>query len=109
MTSGYALGLYVVGNGLFYGTRPPGLCNGQWTSMTGEEGRSYSTEHKTGQQSDGQDVLGNLLSADGLRRTKDDALDLVVDAAACLESVGGGSLGEVAEVCLQEPESLHMV
>ena len=77
--------------------------------MTGKEGRSYSAEHKTGQQSDGQDVLGNLLSADGLGRTKDDALDSVVDAAARLEGVGGRGLGEVAEVCLQEPESLHMV
>jgi hypothetical protein len=109
MTSGYALGLYVVGDGLFYRTRPPGLCNGQGTSMTGQEGRSYSTEHKTRQQSDGQDVLGDLLSAGGLRRTKDDALDSVVDAAARLEGVRGGCLGEVAQVCLQEPESLHMV
>jgi hypothetical protein len=48
MASGYALGLYVVGYGLLYRTRPPGLRNGQRTSMTGEEGRSYSTEHKTG-------------------------------------------------------------
>lgn len=67
MTSGDALWLYVVGDCLFYWTRPPGLCNGQRTSMTGEEGRSYSTEHKTGQQSDGQDILGDFLSADGLR------------------------------------------
>jgi hypothetical protein len=109
MTSGYALGLYVVGYGLFYRTRPPGLCNGQRTSMTGQEGRSYSTEHKTGQQSDGQDVLGNLLSAGRLRRTKDDALDSVVDASARLEGVRGGCLREVAEVRLQKPESLHTV
>lgn len=109
MTPGYALGLYVVGYGLLYRTRPPGLCNGQRTSMTGEEGRSYSTEHKTGQQCDRQDVLGNLLSTYGLRRAKDNTLDSVVNAAARLEGVGGGRLSEVAEVCLQEPESLHMV
>jgi hypothetical protein len=109
MTPGYALGLYVVGYGLFYRARPPGLRNGQWTGMTGEKGRSYGTEHETGQQSNGQDVLGYLLSTSGLRRTKDDALDTVVDTAARLESVRGGCLGEVAEVGLQEPESLRVV
>lgn len=67
MTSGYALGLYVVGYGLFYRARPPGLRNGQRTGMTGEKGCSYGTEDETGQQSDGQDVLGDLLSASGLR------------------------------------------
>ena len=67
MTPRYALGLYVVGYGLFYRTRPPGLCNSQRTSMTGKEGRSYSAEHKAGQQRDRQDILGNLLPADGLR------------------------------------------
>lgn len=98
--------LHVVRDHVIERTRLAGLGNGERARMFGQEGRGNAGEHQTGQHGDGQDVLLDLLAALGLGGAKDDALDLVVYAAACLESVQVGGAGEVVEVRLEEPECL---
>lgn len=101
MAPAQALGLYIVRDCLFDRTRFPGLCDGERTGVARQKRSGDGAEHQTRQKGDGQDVLVDLFPADVLRGAKDDALDSVVDATAGLEGVGGGRLGEVAEVGLQ--------
>lgn len=99
--------LHVVRNHVVERTRLAGLGNGQRAGMSGQEGRGNAGEHQAGQHGDGQNVLLDLVAALGLGGAKDDALDLVVDAAARLEGVRRGGGGEVVEVRLEEPEGLR--
>ena len=74
--------------------------------MAREEGSGGAGEDEAGEDGDGQDVLLDLIAALGLGGAEDDALDAVVDAAACFEGDRGGRVGEVVQVRLKEPEGL---
>lgn len=74
--------------------------------MGREKGSGNAGKDDAGQDGDGQDILLDLLFPRGLWGAEDDALDLVVYAPTCLEGIGGGCGGEVAEIGLEEPESL---
>lgn len=74
--------------------------------MPGKERRGNTGEDQTGKHGYRQDVLLDLLAALGLGGPEDDALDLVVHAAACFERVRIGDGGEIVEVGLEEPECL---
>lgn len=104
ITPAYLGCLNIVGDHVVQRSRLPRLCDGQRPCMPGKEGRGDGGEHQAGQHRDGQDVLLDLLAALGFGGTEDDALDLVVYAAACLEGVRVGVSGEVVEVGLEQPE-----
>lgn len=75
--------------------------------MTREPGGSHAGEDQARQDSHWQGVLLDLLAALRLGGPEDDALDLVVNTAACLERVRVGVRGEVVKVGLEEPEGLQ--
>jgi hypothetical protein len=75
--------------------------------MTGKPGGGHAGEYQARQDGNGETVLLDLLAALWLGGPEDDALDLVVYAATCLERVRVGVRGKVMEVGLEEPEGLR--
>lgn len=74
--------------------------------MCRKEGRCYAGEHQAREDSDGEDILLDLLPPLRLCGTKDDALDAVVYPPASLEGNGVRGAREVVEIGLEEPEGL---
>ena len=98
--------LHIVRDDVLDGTGLARLGNGKRAGVCGEKRGCNAGENKTSKDGDGQDVLLDLLAALRLSRAKDDALDAVVDTAACFEGVGVWGGGEVVQVRLEEPEGL---
>ena len=75
--------------------------------MGGEKRCGDAGQHQTREDSHGQHILLDPLTPRRLRRAEDDALHAVVDAPACLEGVRVRGVGEVVEICLEQPEGLQ--
>lgn len=74
--------------------------------MTGQKRGGDTGENEAREDGDGQHVAPDAFAVGGLRGTKDDALDLVVQTTASLELVGLGVAGEIVEIGLEQPEGL---
>ena len=75
--------------------------------MSGKPGGRHTGNHQARQDGNGENVLLDLLAALRLGGPENDALDLVVYPATCLERVRIVVCGEVVEVGLEEPEGLR--
>lgn len=98
--------LHIVRDDVLDRTWFPSLCNSQWSGMCRKEGRCYAGEHQAREDSDGEDILLDLLPPLRLCGTKDDALDAVVYPPTSLEGNGVRGAREVVEIGLEEPEGL---
>lgn len=74
--------------------------------MAGKEWGREAGKDETRENCDGKHIAPYALAVGGLGGAEDDALDLVVQTAACLESVRLRIAGEVVEVGLEQPEGL---
>lgn len=101
--------LHIVRDHVFDGPRLTSLRNGERPGMSGEKRGCYAGEHQAGKHGYGEDILLDLLPPLWLGRTKDDALDFIVDPATSLERMRIRVGREIMEVCLEEPESLHWI
>ena len=72
-----------------------------------EDGAGDAGEHEAPQHRHGEDIFGDLFVPRTVGETKDDVLNLVIDAAAGLEGFGLRCSGEVVQVGLEEPEGLY--